>query len=558
MVDASRLFDRSQLTDVTVLLVDDDEQWARVTSRLLESANDAFDVELAHSLSAGRDRFDAIDPDCVISDYQLGDGTGLDFLETVRSADPDRPFVLVTGRGDEAVASEAIGRGVTDYIPKDHDDTDATLLVNRVTNAVVSARARNQLDRERRGKAATLNLLTSTTSLTDLLEQFCRVLVADHGYAGAWIGGMEDASSGGIVPNAVDGCEAYLDAVADDGAVSTDCADPAAAAVARDRPVAASASEASREQSPGDIHHTEPTEAWTQLADQHGVVSAVGIPLMHDGVREGVLAVYQSSDDPPLDETRWQLLEEYAEIVCYACRRAEMKRSLLADEPVSVDIEISDPAAPLAALTDRLNGGSLEVVSTIEREDSTTLYLTRIAGMEPDVVRSAADACESVEIGSCTETDDGLRCELHTSGRTPADVLAARGARIEQTMSTDGTVTLSVSVGDHSVVSSLTEALRAEYDEVSIATLWNGPTDHSTAVEDPLEPLTDRQLDVLSHAYFDGYFEQPRGVSATELSEKFDIARVTMTQHLRAAQRKVFEGLLEPTERRRALLANTQ
>jgi len=537
--------DRSQLTDVAVLLVDDDEQWARVTSRLLEAANDAFDVELAHSLSEGRKRFEATDPDCVISDYQLGDGTGVDFLETVRAADPDRPFVLVTGRGDEAVASEAIGRGVTDYIPKDHDDTDATLLVNRVTNAVVSARARNQLDRERRGKAATLNLLTSTTSFTELLEQFCRVLVADHGYAGAWIGGVEDVADGGLVPKAVDGCEAYLDAVADDGVVSSDCADPAAAAVDREEPVGVVA-ETGRGQSPADIHQADPSDAWTTLAEEHDIASAVGIPLMHDGVREGVLTVYQSSDDPPLDETRWQLLEEYAEIVCYACRRAEMKRSLLADDTVSVDIEIGDPTVPLAALTDRLQEASLEVVSTIEREDSTTLYLTRITSVEHEPLQTAADACESVELRECTPTDNGFRCELHISNRTPEDVLVAHGARIERTVADRGTVTISVSVGDHSVVSSLTEALRAEYDEVSIATLWNGPTDHATAVEDPLEPLTDRQLDVLSHAYFDGYFEQPRDVSATELSEKFDIARVTMTQHLRAAERKVFEALLDP------------
>jgi ActR/RegA family two-component response regulator len=115
MVDDPTAVGASQLTDVTLLLVDDDEQWARVTGRLLESAHEAFDVDLADSLSAGRSRFEATDPDCVICDYQLGDGTGLDLLETVRETDADRPFVLVTGKGDEAVASEAIGRGVTDW-----------------------------------------------------------------------------------------------------------------------------------------------------------------------------------------------------------------------------------------------------------------------------------------------------------------------------------------------------------------------------------------------------------------------------------------------------------
>jgi ActR/RegA family two-component response regulator len=132
----------SLLRDVEILLVDDDEQWARVTARLLGAAEEAFDIETAHSLAAGRDRFEATDPECVICDYQLGDGTGLDLLETVRETAGRRPFILVTGRGDERVASDAIGRGVTDYIPKANDDTDGTLLANRVRNAVVSSRAR--------------------------------------------------------------------------------------------------------------------------------------------------------------------------------------------------------------------------------------------------------------------------------------------------------------------------------------------------------------------------------------------------------------------------------
>ena len=148
-----------QLTDVDILLVDDDEQWARVTARLLESADEAFRIDIAHSLAEGRKRFEATDPDCVICDYQLGDGTGLDLLETVEESDASCPFVLVTGRGDERVASEAIRRGVTDYIPKNYDNSDGTLLANRVRNAVEAAHAQHQLERERRGKAATVELL---------------------------------------------------------------------------------------------------------------------------------------------------------------------------------------------------------------------------------------------------------------------------------------------------------------------------------------------------------------------------------------------------------------
>jgi len=543
MVDDPTAVGASQLTDVTLLLVDDDEQWARVTGRLLESAHEAFDVDLADSLSAGRSRFEATDPDCVICDYQLGDGTGLDLLETVRETDADRPFVLVTGKGDEAVASEAIGRGVTDYIPKNHDDTDATLLANRVTNAVVSARARRQLDRERRGKAAALELLTSTTNMSYLSAEFCRVLVEDHGYAGAWIGAVED---GEIVPQAVEGCGAYLDEITDSGVVTTD--DPVVMAANREESVALSPTSVGGGASETGSEQQAPLGGgWQQLARDHGFVTAVGVPIRREGVRIGVLGVYRSAQQSPLDERQWTLLEEYARILGYAHRTAELKRSLLADESVHLDIEITDTTAPIAELTDQLaTGVSAEVPSTIEQNDGTTLYLTRLSGTNREAVQEATEACKSVDLGDITSDKDGVRCDLYSTVRTPEDVLAANGAGIERTVGIDGTTTISVSLSDRSSVGDVTEALRTAYDDVTVSRVWSHQDRQPrTKSEAPLESLTERQRSVLRHAYFDGYFEQPRGVSATELATKFDRSRTTMTQHMRTAQRKLFGQLFD-------------
>jgi len=540
-VDAREELEPSLLTEVDVLLVDDDEQWARVTARLLEADDEAFAVETAHSLAEGRRRFEELDPDCLICDYQLGDGTGLALLETVRETAGRRPFILVTGRGDERVASEAIGRGVTDYIPKERDDTDATLLANRIRNAVVSTRARRQLDRERRGKAATLDVLASTTNVADLLGEFCRILVDDHGYAGAWIGAVEDDE---IVPQAVAGCEGYLDAGTASGVVTVDD-DPVVKAALRDEPLAASIARV------GKVDRSGPQAAtgvgWQQLARDYGFVTAAGVPIRQDGIRIGVLGVYRSAGQSPLGERQWKLLDDYARIVGDAHRTAELKRSLLSDQSVRLDIEIADTTAPIAELTAELGRGIRAAVpSTIEQDDGTTLYLTRLSAVDPETVRAAAAACDSVRVGEIATDGDGVRCDLYSSVKTPEDVLAAHGARIERTTGSDGTVTVSVSLSDHSTVGTVTEALRTAYNEVTVSTLWNQQDrEPATASTDRLEPLTDRQRTVLSHAYFDGYFEQPRGVSATELAEKFDLSRTTITQHMRAAQRKLFDQLFD-------------
>jgi predicted DNA binding protein/ActR/RegA family two-component response regulator len=550
MVDntQTRASSQSLSASVDVLLVDDDEQWARVTARLLEATEEAIAVTVANSLAEGRARFEAGDPACVICDYQLGDGTGLDLLETVREADPDQPFVLVTGRGDETVASDAIGRGVTDYIPKEYDDADSLVLANRVTNAIVSSQAQRQLDRERQGKATTLDILTSTTSMADLLPEFCRVLVEDHGYGGAWIGAVKNGSDSGVVPQAVAGCDAYLDAVASSGAVTPDSPDPVIRAVERDEPIVVSLT-GSKKADTNSVpeRYSDAADDWKQLAEDHGFVTAAGIPIRHDGIREGVLGIYCTTHDPLFDITQWKLLEEYARIIGYAYQTAKLKRSLLSDQSVRVDIEIRDTTVPLAEFTEQLGTSvSVEVLSTIKQADSATLYLAQVPETSSETVRTAVERCESIDLHSITQSGDGVRCDLLTTAQTPEDVLAAHGTRVERTVGASGTVTISMSVSDHGVVSTVTEALRNEYDNVTITTLWNqydGQTPDPT--HDPLSLLTEKQQAVLSHAYFDGYFEQPRDVSSTELAEKFDVSRPTMTQHMRAAQRKLFGQLFD-------------
>jgi DNA-binding CsgD family transcriptional regulator len=57
--------------------------------------------------------------------------------------------------------------------------------------------------------------------------------------------------------------------------------------------------------------------------------------------------------------------------------------------------------------------------------------------------------------------------------------------------------------------------------------------------------LTDRQLEVLRTAYREGYFERPRRANATELAEELGISQSTFTEHLVAAQGKLFEDVFD-------------
>jgi len=530
---------------VSVLLVDDDEPWAAVTGQLLETNEPAFDVTVATSLEEGRSQFEAIDPVCLICDYQLGDGTGLELLDTVRDVDANRPFLLLTGQGDETVASQAIDRGVSDYIAKMHDDEESKLLTARVRKTVSSYRTQQQLVQERETKASTLSALAATTDITEIATQFCRLLVTNHGLGAAWIGTVDDNRE--IVPVAVDGCDAYLDTILQQSRQSasavtstdgTGTPDPAIAAARTNEQVVTDFSEPSTTR--GD------PASVSDLAAEHAFTGGAGIPITHDGIQVGVLGVYTATRGQRIDSQIRSLLTEYAEIIGYAYRTAEWERSLVSDRPVSLTVEIADPAVPLVLFATRLDSSvTAAVLSTNQVTADEQLYLVRLSGTTQEELRRTVETCETLTLGSISATGDAIRCDLSTTVSTPEQFLAANGAHIEQTAIDDGAVTVSVSVDSHTSVSRLASVLETEYDSVTVTTLWNQPDAAATSRTDPLHTLTDKQREVLEYAYFDGYFEQPRNVSAVELSETFGLARSTMTQHMRTAQQKVFEHLFE-------------
>ncbi len=520
---------------VDILLIDDDEQWARVTARLLETTEPAFDITVANSYTEGKRRFENRTPECVLCDYQLGDDTGLTFLEDVRRVDSDLPFLLITGRGDEIIASEAIRRGVSDYLPKDHDDEQATVLANRLRTIISSYRANRQLQRERSGKAAAVEVLTATANASEVLEQFCRLLIEEHGYAGAWIGTA--TTSGPVVPQAAVGCDAYLTSVISGRGPDSQEQDPAIAALNSGELVVTSITDASP---------TEHSSNYQQIALKHGFNSGAGVPIRYDAVQFGVLGVYTS--EPTITGQKRTLLQEFAELIGYARQRDEWKQSLLTSRPVSIDVTITDEEISLVQLARTVAvSAEIAVLSVLERTDGQTLYLARVQGVRPGELESAVDSCEGLELLEWTRESDTIRCDLLASPPTPETSLTEAGVRYRSTSVSAEQTILSGSVPEPNSVASIVDSLEETYDNVTASIAWSGTESEAQSfgsTTEILEPLTDRQQEVLRHAFYDGYFEIPRGSSATELSDHLGIARATFTQHLRAGQRKILEQLL--------------
>lgn len=150
----------SPVAPTEVLYVDSDADFAQLVERSLtrldptvsvthvESAAAAFAAVAGgdHTEAGTTDRPTTDDPavDCVVSAYTLTRTDAVSFLEEFRRLYADLPFVLFTGAGSEAVASDAIAAGVSAYVPVRAGENNFELLAQRIWTVTQGYRAKRR------------------------------------------------------------------------------------------------------------------------------------------------------------------------------------------------------------------------------------------------------------------------------------------------------------------------------------------------------------------------------------------------------------------------------
>ena len=170
---------------IRVLHVDDEPEFAETVAAFLEGADDRITVHTAVSATAGLELVGELDVDCIVSDYEMPGRDGIEFLEAVRDAHPSLPFILYTGKGSEAVASDAISAGVTDYLQKEHGTDHYRVLANRITNAVESYRSQRQLAERNRDLRRYKHMINSMQEAACIYDADGRFVVVNE-YLAEW------------------------------------------------------------------------------------------------------------------------------------------------------------------------------------------------------------------------------------------------------------------------------------------------------------------------------------------------------------------------------------
>lgn len=157
MIASSPVIDSS-----TVLLVGTDD-WLTRFATTLEARTNAT----VHTVEGKTEALDIVEKgtaDCLISEYALKEMTGLDLLREIREETTALPVLLGTTAGNEAIASEAIGAGVSDYIAlAEPVEEMADELIERTECVLRSAqRSATQRERARQFDAIFNDLRTAT------------------------------------------------------------------------------------------------------------------------------------------------------------------------------------------------------------------------------------------------------------------------------------------------------------------------------------------------------------------------------------------------------------
>ncbi|WP_330630339.1 helix-turn-helix domain-containing protein [Halocatena halophila] len=103
---------------------------------------------------------------------------------------------------------------------------------------------------------------------------------------------------------------------------------------------------------------------------------------------------------------------------------------------------------------------------------------------------------------------------------------------------------------DRSTIDRKLESLRTEYDAaIDLRRLEAAERNRSDTCSPSVDHLTPRQREAFELARSRGYYEWPRGVSATDLAAELSVSKSTFLEHLRGAERQLLCG--EQTEKRK-------
>ncbi|MFC7072488.1 PAS domain S-box protein [Halovenus rubra] len=326
---------------IQVVHLENESEARTLTAEQLEGGNDRIEVTSVPTVDEATERLSDIPVDCVLSEYQLPESDGLEFLSWVRERWPELPFIMYTAHDSEAVASEALSEGATDYIKKSNLGENYELLAQRIVTATEQYRA-NKNKRTADLVREIQSTLVQAQTREEIEDKVCTLLTDANPYAFSWIGSVDVAHNKVEARASAGDKDGYLDAIETAIGDSTIGQGPTGEAI-RTR----------SSQIVQDISNDPVSEPWRKEALDCGYRSSASVPIEYERDLYGVLNVY-AAHQGAFDTAELALLEEIAEAVAHAMHQIRIQnryesryQSLYEDAPVMIALIRAEEGEPV-------------------------------------------------------------------------------------------------------------------------------------------------------------------------------------------------------------------
>ncbi|MFC7238473.1 helix-turn-helix domain-containing protein [Saliphagus sp. GCM10025317] len=211
---------------------------------------------------------------------------------------------------------------------------------------------------------------------------------------------------------------------------------------------------------------------------------------------------------------------------------------------IRATVKVGSPeGCPIAAFSQR-TGTTVDRVSTSAASEDSSSHG---GGSTTEFLAATDEEIDDVSGPIFSYGSTNLYRHAHDDSSCPCACLGSFGCPVHRYVAEDGDLTLVFHAEDFDQLQAIMAEFRERYPDIDVQRLLQPPLRGSTEEQVFVNrgKLTDRQHEVLQAAYDAGYFERPKGANATEIAAELDISQSTFTEHLVAAQRKLFEDILE-------------
>ncbi|WP_135364002.1 helix-turn-helix domain-containing protein [Halosimplex halophilum] len=218
-----------------------------------------------------------------------------------------------------------------------------------------------------------------------------------------------------------------------------------------------------------------------------------------------------------------------------------------------VEFTIRDTKYPFVGASEA-EACRFELAEMVPRQDGEYAEFFDVAGTDARRIAEGAEEFETLEARVIEEWDRGGLVEFVVDGDCPAMALAERGALPREVRSADGSGRIRAEIpppyDPGEVVDSFLDAvpeadLAAKRRIDSLTPLFS-----DACLREALHThLTDRQREVLRTALEAGYYEWPREATGEEVAEGLGISSATFSEHVHAAERKLFAAMFDAADR---------